>query len=425
MRDVEKRRIAPRNNAVIEILPYVHERDFKAVRRIHFEVGWLEDDKDAKAFEKAAPHFDGVIFPIDGKAECAVLTTPGAMRYLDTDLDMTAVMGVTTSRIARKLGAAGRLTAHSLSTAAANGSEIAVLGMFEQGFYDRLGFGTGAYSRYLRFDPTTLTVSNAFRTPQRLTKKHWRQAHQAMVERKRGHGGCVLHKPEMLRFDLSVWPNPVALGYRDGEDGALSHFFWGSAKDEHGPYRIGAYAYQNAQQLFELLALAKSLGDQVVSFAMEEPPEIQMQDLLREPFRHRGLAEGSNHAGYHRTYAYWQARILDLPKCMGKTRLDAEPVTFNLRLTDPIAAYLDDDAAWQGVAGDYTVTLGEESAAEPGQSKGLPTLAASVGAFTRMWLGVRSASSLALTDDLNANEELLRNLDRALRLPPPHLGWDF
>ena len=413
---------------MVDILPYVHERDFKAVRRIHFEVGWLEDEKDAKAFAKVAPHFDGVIFPIDGTAECAVFTTPGAMRYLDADLDMTAVMAVTTSRVARKLGAAGRLTAHALSNAAAKGAEIAVLGMFEQGFYDRLGFGSGAYSRILRFDPATLNVRNAFRPPKRLTKKHWRQAHRAMMDRQRGHGGCVLHKPEMLRFDLATWPNTVALGYCDGDGGALSHFFWGSATNEHGPYRIGAYAYQNSAQLFELLALVKSLGDQVVSFEMEEPPEIQMQDLLKEPFRHRGVAQGSKHAGHHRTRAYWQARILDLPKCLAKTRLDAETISFNLHLTDPIASYLgdlDQDTAWRGVAGDYAVILGEQSAATPGTSAALPTLTASVGAFTRMWLGVRSASSLALTDDLSANEQLLRDLDRALRLPPPHLGWDF
>lgn len=414
--------------AAVEILPYVHERDFKAVRRIHFEVGWLENQRDAKAFEKIAPHFDGVIFPIDGSAECAVFTTPGAMRHLAADIDMTAVMGVTTSRIARKLGAAGRLTAHALATAAANGSEIAVLGMFEQGFYDRLGFGTGAYSRYLRFDPATLALDGRApnpRTPKRLTRKHWRQVHQAMAQRLRGHGGCVLRKPEMLRFDLGVWPNPVALGYCDGEDGELTHFFWGSATDEHGPYRIGAYAYRSPQQLMELLGLLKSMGDQVVSFAMEEPPEIQMQDLLREPFRNRGLAEGSKHAGYHRTHAYWQARILDLAKCMAKTRLDAEPLRFNLRLTDPIVAFLAETVPWWGIGGDYAITLGEESAAEPGHQRGLPTLSASVGAFTRLWLGVRNASSLALTDDLCADEALLRQLDRALRLPPPHLGWDF
>ena len=163
----------------------------------------------------------------------------------------------------------------------------------------------------------------------------------------------------------------------------------------------------------------------MTSLAMEEPPEIQLQDLLKQPFRNRGMTEGSQHAAYHRTTAYWQARILDLPKCLAKTHLDAETVRFNLRLSDPIATHLVGSNAWQGIAGDYVVTLGEESAAEPGQSADLPTLTASVGAFTRAWLGVRNPSSLALTDDLRGEEALLASLDRALRLPQPHFGWDF
>ena len=117
--------------------------------------------------------------------------------------------------------------------------------------------------------------------------------------------------------------------------------------------------------------------------------------------------------------------MLDVAGCIAKTHLDAETVTFNLALRDPIAAHLDGANAWNGCAGDYVITLGEESAAEAGRSPKLPTLDASVGAFTRLWLGVRNASSLTLTDDLAGNDTLLRALDRALRLPRPHMGWNF
>ena len=34
------------------------------------------------------------------------------------------------------------------------------------------------------------------------------------------------------------------------------------------------------------------------------------------------------------------------------------------------------------------------------ESVGLPTLTATVSAFTRMWLGVRPATGLTITDDL-------------------------
>jgi hypothetical protein len=71
------------------------------------------------------------------------------------------------------------------------------------------------------------------------------------------------------------------------------------------------------------------------------------------------------------------------------------------------------------------VTLGPQSSAEPGTDRALPTLAASVGAFTRMWLGVLPATGLAVTDELEGPQELLEELDWALRLPQPSVDWGF
>ena len=98
---------------------------------------------------------------------------------------------------------------------------------------------------------------------------------------------------------------------------------------------------------------------------------------------------------------YWQARICDLAACMAKTHLHGPPARFNLTLRDPIEKYLDADAPWRGTSGEYVIALGPESSAEPGSDPALPTLDASVGAFTRMWLGVRPATGLAVTDDLD------------------------
>ena len=55
-------------------------------------------------------------------------------------------------------------------------------------------------------------------------------------ERLRGHGGCVLHTPEIIRGELGFSRNPIGLGYYDG--GTLSHFIWGGTEGEHGPYLI-------------------------------------------------------------------------------------------------------------------------------------------------------------------------------------------
>jgi len=90
-----------------------------------------------------------------------------------------------------------------------------------------------------------------------------------------------------------------------------------------------------------------------------------------------------------------------------------------------LVGFLDDDAPWWGVSGDYVVTLGPTSSAEPGRDVALPTLTASAGAFTRMWLGVRPATGLAVTDELSGPQGLFEELDWALRLPDPKPDWDF
>lgn len=411
----------------MQILDYDHDRDFEAVTRIMYDVGWLENEDEAKSFEAEARASHGVVLPIDGQAECVVFTVPGSLRHGETDLDMTAFTAVVTSRTARRLGAARRLTARALSGAAQAGREVAALNIFDQGYYDRLGFGTGAYSNRIKFDPATLRVDCPFRTPRRLTQEDGRDIYGAMHARQRGHGSIVLDVEETMLASLSSRSpaNMIGLGYDDGPGGTLSHFFLGSTSGENGPYEIWWYAYRSADQLLEMLALMRSLGDQVYSLRMWEPPEIQFQDLLDQPFRTRDISRGSKHAGEHTTVAHSQIRILDLPKCLAKTHLDAENVTFNLRLSDPVADHLQAETRWRGVAGDYVVTLGEDCSAEQGRSRRLATLHASVGAFSRLWLGVRGASSLAVTDDLRGDGDLLRELDRALRLPQPHFGWPF
>lgn len=411
----------------MEILDYDHDRDFEAVKRIMYEVGWLADEDEAKSYEAEARASRGVVFPIDGQAECAAFTVSGSLRHGETDLEVTAFTGVVTSRIARKLGAARRLSAHLLAVGAEAGSEVAALSMFDQGYYDRLGFGTGAYSNRIKFDPATLRVDRPFRSPRRLSWKDWRDIYQAMHARLRGHGSMVLNVEEMVDAELTSYgpAKSIGLGYYDGPGGTLSHFLFGQTSGQDGPYDIRWYAYQSTDQLLELLALIRSLGDQVYSLAMVEPPGIQFQDLLRQPARNRDVSRGSRHAAEHTTRAHSQLRILDLAKCLEKTHLDAERVTFNLELSDPVAEHLSHESGWRGVAGDYVVTLGEDCSAQQGRSTRLATLRASVGAFSRLWLGVRNASSLAVTDDLRGERALLSKIDRALRLPQPHFGWPF
>ncbi len=404
---------------------YDPENDKKAAHRIFREVGWVENDEQEKALDIFLTGGRTLVADINGEAECLAASAPGDIRYLEQDISLSAITSVVTSRIARKQGLAKRLTARLIAENAADGAMMSGLGIFEQGFYNLLGFGGGSYEHWISFDPAQLTVELSHRVPQRLAKDDWEIMHAALLRRQRGHGAVNILPVQYTQGELNWMPEGFGLGFFDGPDQSLTHFFWATAKGEHGPYSVHAMAYQTWDQFLELMGLLRSLGDQVHQVRMREPSAIVVQDLLDQPFRFRRLTEESKYQQTNRATAYWQLRICDLPGCLARTHLLGNTLRFNLELSDPIEQYLDAETAWRGTAGEYIVALGPESSAEPGVDVTLPTLSASVGAFTRMWLGVRPASGLAVTDDLVASPDLLAALDRTLRLPQPRLDWDF
>lgn len=399
------------------------QKDREAVHRIYKEIGWLQEGQE-KALDIFIEACHTLVADINGEAECVVATAPGTIQYLKEDLYFSCITSVGTSRIARKQGFAGQLTAQAVAQAAREGALVSGLGMFEQGFYDRLGFGTGAYEHWVSFDPASLNVTVRARIPSRLTKNDWEKVYESRLRRKRGHGACNLCVPEYTKAEMAWSEKAFGLGYFKGSE--LTHCVWFcEEKVEHGPYSIEWMAYRTYQQFLELMALIKNLGDQVHVVTMCEPAGIQLQDLLDKPFKRRELTEKSKYENHMHAGAPWQMRILDLKGCIEKTHLFGEDVSFNLVLEDPIKTMLDTDAVWQGISGNYVVHLGPHSCAEEGEDKSLPTLKASVGAFTRMWLGVRPATSLAVTDNLYGLKELLHDLDRILCIPEPHPDWDF
>ncbi|MBH79080.1 MAG: hypothetical protein CMQ49_01035 [Gammaproteobacteria bacterium] len=407
------------------IRPYEEGRDFPAVERMWQEVGWMDDAA------KQAPHLREILdsgrcltATVGDEAECLAHVVPGSIWLGSSPLPMCAVAAVMTSRIGRRRGLAKRLTAQQLAYGAGQGAAVAALGMFDQGFYDELGFGSGSYQHRFDFDPATLTVDVPLRTPSRLTLEHWREMHAAMANRLKNHGACVLDSPEFLKADLAWNGKGFGLGYFDGD--ALSHFLWLTYSDdpEHGPYRVLFWAYRSREELLELMALLKSLSDQVSSISMQEPAHLQLQDLLEQPIRNLRQTQNSPFANLHRSLAIWQIRALDIPVCVSALVMRGPEVKFNLQLTDPVADYLEPDG-WRGVAGDYVVCIGGSSSAEPGNDARLPTLNATVGAFTRMLFGFVSASNLSASDDLSGPGELLDALDGAIALPRAVWGWDF
>jgi hypothetical protein len=325
----------------------------------------------------------------------------------------------------RKQGFARELTACVLAADAADGALVAGLGMFEQGFYNQLGFGTGSYEHWVGFDPARLRLGVQARVPRRVTADDWQAAHASLLARRRVHGSVAFYPAEMVQAEMKFAKSGFGLGYYDGPNGELTHHLWCRARGEHGPYSVQWTAYQTLDQFLELMALLRNLGDQVRLVRMREPPGVQMQDLIAQPFKERQVTERGQFEARMSAAAYWQVRICDLAGCLGHTHLQGRPVRFNLELSDPVARYLGEQAPWRGTGGQYIVQLGETSDAVAGQDAQLPTLRASVGAFTRLWLGVAPASGLAATDELSGPPELLSDLERVLLLPVPRVDWDF
>jgi len=403
---------------------YQKDRDLEAALRVYREVGWISEKPHEQAVQELLDSGRGLVAELDGSAECLVVGDTGSIRYLETDLPLCAVTGVTTSRIARKQGLAGRLTAQLLAEEASSGHAVAMLETFEQGYYNQLGFGNGCYEYSCTLDPSMLQIPVKARTPIRLGADDWQLMHEGRLTRLRMHGSCSINSPALTRADILWTEDGFGMGYMD-EHGKVSHHMWCSAKGEYGPYRVNWMAYRTKDQFLELMALLHSLGEQVRSIRLQEPPSVQLQDFIRQPFRMRQITERSSHENRMTAGAYWQVRILDLNRSMSATKLDCQPIRFNLTLTDPVAALIPDDSPWKGIAGEYIVTLGPESSTEPGVNAELPTMRASVNAFSRLWLGVRSATSLSWSDDLEAPEALLQALDRDLRLPVPLPDWEF
>jgi predicted acetyltransferase len=405
--------------------PFDAEKDKQACYRIWRETGWLEKGKEEQMDVWTSGQGRALVAEVNGEAECLVLSTPATVRHLETDMPLQAVTGVTTSRIARKQGLAGRLLAKLIAEDSAEGAIVSALGMFEQGYYNQLGFGTGGYENHVHFDPAQLNISVKARIPKRLSEEDYAAIHMARLNRLRGHGACNLLPESLSLGELKSIEESFVLGYFDGENGELTHYFLCKAKEEHGPYSVYSMVYQNYDQFLELLALLKNISDQVHSVGLNEPPGIQLQDLLKQPFKHRRITSKSDFEAKVWTGAYWQMRMNDIPACLAHTHLDTKPCQFNLSLTDPIEAYLPEDATWRGTSGEYVVSLGEESSAKRGTDPSLPTLTTTVNAFTRLWLGVRPATGLAVTENLKGSPELLKALDKTLCLPQPKTDWDF
>ena len=401
--------------------------DGKSLQRVWREIGWSDSERSDRAMLDVFAEGSASVGTINDEVECAVLTQPGTMRLDQQDLPLCVVAAVTTSRIARGLSLAQKLTARQLVQGQQTAAAVAALGMFDQGFYDNLGFGTGAYINEFSFDSSLLNVDIKPRTSTRLTAADAPRMLATMLARPRTHGAVTIDLSKSFESELDR-ENRFGLGYFEGE--RLTHFMWMKEKGEHGPYRVEWMGYETGAGLLELLALLKSLSDQIYSVFMLEPPHVQFQTLLKRPFRSQAIAEKGKFSAGQETYAWYQLRILDLPQCVQALNYNGPDICFQLRVDDPMDGLLnspdlaEQQALWQTLGGDWIVTLGEQATATRGLDEALPQMHCTVNTFSRLLWGVSRASSLAISDGLTAPVALLQALDGVFTANP-NPGWEF
>jgi len=150
----------------VVIRPYVPQQDAAAALRLFNEAGWIERGKEPKALDDFFAAGLALVGEVDGSVECITSSANGDMRYLDEELPLEGVTCVITGLPARRKGLARRMTAELMMHNAAKGAAVSVLGVFDLGFYDRLGYGTAIYEHHAACDLSDLRPGPA-RTPVR------------------------------------------------------------------------------------------------------------------------------------------------------------------------------------------------------------------------------------------------------------------
>jgi hypothetical protein len=180
----------------------------------------------------------GLVAEVENHAEAIAHTTPATLRYLENDLQASCVTSVATSRIARKHRIATNLTTHAVAQDAMKGPLVSLLGVFEQGFYDQLGYGTGSYEQIVAFDPAELMVKSSKRIPKRLHKEDGEKIHQSRLDRMCGHGSVSI-LPKEFTLSMLEEKKSFGLGFFDGPENSLSHHLWFWTKNiKRGPYSV-------------------------------------------------------------------------------------------------------------------------------------------------------------------------------------------
>ena len=399
--------------------------DLEHSLRIFREIGWMDGkDSDKDVFMAYIDEGNSLVADLNGEVEVFVVTRNGCCKYLEDDIPFSAVTGVATSRVARQQGLAGGVTAMAIAESAKNGAAMSILGIFDQGYYEKFGYGNTVNHRISTIDPSQLKVPRLSRSPKRLSKNDAKAMHECRCRRKRYHGGCNLNGSGETKATTIWQEHGFGLGF-ENENGMLTHFLWIEPKGEHGPYNVCFTGWETHEQFIELLSVLNSLSDQIHGVRMADPPRLQLQDFLTRPHATRRARKGGDFDINVVSQIWMQCRILDLSVCVGAMKCCGPPVSFNLELTDPIEKYLPKKSSWRGISGNWIIRIGEDSSATLGSDPSLQTASCTVNDLSRIWFGSSTAESVSVTGDFRSDPELIQAIDRVVCIPTPVVDWDF
>ena len=406
--------------------PFNIDTDLADLHRIWQEIGWMEDsDAHRRGIKAYLDVSTTTAQDVNGAMDIGVSRCDATVHVQHTTLPACLIAGVYAGLAGRQGGHATRMTAEHVADGAAQGAAIATLGIFDQGFYDRVGFGCGPYVRRMTIEPASLNVPRLQRSPVRLTIDDAQAMHDCRLQRRHLHGAIDI--PHVAYTEMECCESPGwGLGFKNSA-GALTHCMWitHESKIENGPWSVRWMAWNTRDELMELLGVVKSFADQVSGVRIADPPGLQMQDLVDRPFAWMRRTGSGDNQVKPTAVAYWQHRMCDVPRCIGAISMPGADLRFNVQIDEPIEQFLASDASWRGCGGDWIISLGDTCSAEPGCDDALPTMRASINAFTRWWMGVRSAEALSMTDAFEAPAELLAGLTAHYRLPAPETDWDY
>ena len=173
--------------------------DRDGIHRVWREVGWIgTGERDRDALDAVLAETAALVVDVDGQVEGHGGAHHGTIRHGDVDLPALMVGAIVVGRRARKRGFARALTSRLVADGAAEGAAVACLGVFDQGFYEGVGFGMGPAMTKTRFDAASLAVPVPSRMPVRLTIEDGARMMANRQARARGHGNATFTQLSVL-----------------------------------------------------------------------------------------------------------------------------------------------------------------------------------------------------------------------------------